>query len=112
MRCDRLYVLYMIFTLNPEVVGVIHPFYENEFPAEINENFDTKNIKPYQYNPRLHFGHMAFRRILFDKFKYSNKPRGQDIEFVEFILPEYINQLRIYDKPLTYYISDRSTFYA
>jgi glycosyltransferase involved in cell wall biosynthesis len=113
MRCDRLYVIHKIFSLNPDAIGIIHKFYENKFPLENQKevNFDKIFIKKYMFSDDLHFGHSSFRREIFNEYKYSDKPRGQDIEFVHNILDKYINKLFIYNQPLTYYISDRSTFY-
>ncbi len=113
MRYDRLYILQKIFNMDPDVIGVIHTFYENKFPLSEhkNINFDKEFIKDYAYSQDLHFGHATFLKKLFNEYKYSDKPRGQDIELVHNILEKYIKKLRIYTQPLTYYISSRSTFY-
>lgn len=114
MRCDRLYVLHKIFSLNSNTMGVIHKFYENEDipPNKPEINFDKNDILPYLYSDKLHFGHASFRREIFNKYKYSNKQRGQDIEFVHNLLEEHISNLVIYNQKLTYYMSERSTFYS
>lgn len=113
MRCDRLYTLYMIFSLYPDIYIVLHKFHENKYPTfrDGSINFDKDKVKPYVYSEELHFGHSSFRRPIFYEYKYSSKPRGQDIEFIDKLLNKYISCIAIYDQALTYYISDRSTFY-
>lgn len=114
MRYDRLYIIYMIFSMDRGVIGVIHKFHENTTPdlKETPHNFDTAHVHKYKYTPDvLHYGHCSFLRDLFNEYAYSDKQRGQDMEFVHNILHKYLDNLRIYDEPLTYYISNRSTFY-
>ncbi len=114
MRYDRVYILDQIFCTYPNIIGVIHRFYENILPhsSSATSTFDKKCVKKYQYFDYLHFGHCTFKKILFKDFSYTNKPRGQDVEFFHNILSKHIDHLVIYDQPLTYYISNRSTFYG
>ena len=114
MRYDRLDVIYKVFDMDDSVIGVLHKFYENIYPEPEQQhiNFDPIYIKKYMYDKDLHFGHASFLRTLFNEYQYTNKPRGQDIEFVHNILGKYIKNLRIYDQKLSYYISNHSTFYS
>lgn len=118
MRKDRLYIINMIFKIYPKCIGILHYFYENITPHKIDcicdeckENFLSYNVEKYLFSDKLHFGHGSFKRELFDEFKFTNKPRGQDVEFVHNILEKHLKNLYIYKKPLTYYISNHSTFY-
>ncbi len=113
MRRDRLQCIAKIFEMDRNIVGIIHRFNENVFPRQTQEvvSFDEQYIKEYVFRDDLHFGHTTFLKKIFDEYKYSDKPRGQDVEFVHNILEKYIACLRIYDQPLSYYISNRSTFY-
>jgi hypothetical protein len=99
--------------LYPDNVCVVHTFYENKFPIPTTSlnNFDLNNIKNYAYKKELHFGHVTFKKTIFETYLYSDKPRGQDIEIMEKLLPGHISNIKIYDEPLTYYISERSSFY-
>jgi len=78
-----------------------------------SQKYDQKYVKPYIFLEELHFGHANFHKSIFNdnKYLYSDKPRGQDIEFINNLLPKYHSRILIYQQPLTYYISNRSTFY-
>jgi glycosyltransferase involved in cell wall biosynthesis len=111
MYPNRLYVLRNIFELYPWCIGILHHFNENSNKKINKGNFNEDFIEEYRYSEQLHYGHSSFRRILFNEFKYTNKPRGQDIEFVQRLLEKYINNLLVYKSKLTNYVSNNSTFY-
>lgn len=108
MLPNRLEVLKNIFDDNYDCVGVLHFFIEN---TNITPYIENISIKKYKYTDKLHYGHPTFRRIIFDKFKYSDAHRGQDFQFIESLLPTYLNNLYICEQPLTCYYSKYSTFY-
>jgi glycosyltransferase involved in cell wall biosynthesis len=110
MHKDRLNIIKGMF-YNLKCVGVLHHFRENVPPDTADCTFSHDDIEPYMFSHLLHFGHGSFKKDIFDEFKYSDKHRGQDVEFVHNILPKYLSQLYIYKKPLTYYMSNRSAFY-
>lgn len=110
----RVSVIKYLFHNYPDKIGILHYFTENKFPTQDRNNivgYNINNISNYYYHVDLHFGHACFRKSIFNEFQYSNKPRGQDIEFVNNLLPKYIKNLMIYKEPLTYYISNRSSYW-
>ena len=119
MYPERIEIIKSVFKQYPFAVGLLHYFTENSIIDEekfseqkCDLNTLQKNlIEPYYYSDKIHCGHASFRRSLFDEYQYTSKPRGQDIEFIENILPKYIENLLIYKAPLTFYMSDRSSFY-
>jgi glycosyltransferase involved in cell wall biosynthesis len=110
MYSNRLWVLFRTFSQTPSCLGVLHHFTENEEIREESWKFDVNNIKDYLYTDKLHFGHPTFRREIFDSFSYSNKPRGQDFELLEAIVQKLRSQLKVYNKKLSHYNSNDSTF--
>jgi amylovoran biosynthesis glycosyltransferase AmsE len=114
MYPDRIFIVKKIFHEFPFAIGVIHYFTENiSINQEKNKSisFHKNIVQAYHFTDKLHFGHACFKRSLFDEYSYSEKPRGQDLEFVNKLLIKYKQDLLIYPKPLTSYISDRSSFY-
>jgi glycosyltransferase involved in cell wall biosynthesis len=111
MYANRLYAIKRVFESEEDCIGVLHYFTENNELRGEKWNFDADSIKPYAYTNKMHFGHPSFKRDLFSRVKYSVAPRMQDIKFVDFILPEYRSKLRIYEKKLSHYNSEDSTFY-
>ncbi|MGL5934539.1 MAG: glycosyltransferase family A protein [Cetobacterium sp.] len=111
MYSNRLYVIKRIFDNDNECVGVLHHFSENESVRNEKWNFDQDYVKSYTYSQSIHFGHPSFLRSLFDKVRYSTVARMQDIKFVDYILPEHRSNLTIYEKKLSHYNSNDSTFY-
>lgn len=116
MHKDRLYILNEFFTKYPDGIGVLHYFLENLYPLN-DENYKSLVFSPdlvekYKFSKLLHFGHATYKRILFDEFQYSNRPRGQDVEFVHYLLHKYINNMYVYKENLSYYISNNSSLYA
>jgi GT2 family glycosyltransferase len=114
MRKDKLNIMQKIFSNNSHISGVIHKFYENVTPDEIHvRDYDIEKNKPYIFlEEQLHFGHVSFRRLIFEKFSYSKKKRGQDVEFIHNFIQEHLDNMVIYDDKLTYYMSNRSTYYS
>lgn len=118
MRKDRLNIIYNIFNLYDDCMGLYHYFYENKDRHMIDcecdeccENFCLSCVEEYIYSDKLHFGHGSFRRKLFDEFLYTDKPRGQDVEFAHNVLQKYLKNLKVYKKPLSFYNSKNSSFY-
>lgn len=111
MYSNRLYAIKRIFDDDKDCVGVLHYFSENEKTRNEKWNFDLDYLKPYIYSQNIHFGHPSFLRSLFDKVRYSAAARMQDIKFVDYILPEYRSKLKIYERKLSHYNSNDSTFY-
>lgn len=112
MLPNRLYIIEKIFRYYPDCIGILHHFIENKDNIEDLEwNWNENDIKKYRYSDKLHFGHPSFRRDIFNEFKYSNTPRTQDFEFIDSILSKYLNNLYIYEQPLSCYYSRDSTLY-
>ncbi len=111
MRSDRLYAIDQIFTNHPDCIGLLHYFEENTFEDPHKDTKEAICSMPYKFSAKLHFGHSTFRRSVFSEYQYTSKPRGQDVEFVHNVLQKYLDQLRVCPMTLTYYHSNRSTFF-
>ena len=111
MYTNRLYVIKRIFLQDEDCLGLLHFFTENDDLRNEKWNFDKTCVIDYMYSNQIHFGHPTFRRQVFSELKYSSMPRMQDIKLVEYMLPKYRGNLRIYKKRLTNYNSNNSTFY-
>lgn len=110
MHKDRIKILNEIFIKYNECIGILHYFVENR-SLDNEEKFDEQYIQKYSFSDLLHFGHSSFRKKIFEKYKYGFDPRGQDVKFIASILPEYLDNLLVYKKPLTFYMSNNSSFY-
>ncbi len=110
MHRDRIKILTEIFDKYKDYIGVLHYFVENK-SLDNEEKFDETNIQKYSFSDLLHFGHSSFRKKIFEKYKYGSDHRGQDVKFIASILPEYLNRLLIYKRPLTFYMSTNSSYY-
>ncbi len=110
MYPHRIYTIKKIFSSQPDCIGMLHYFSENQ---KINPvwNYNTNNLKKYEYSDKIHYGHPSFKRRIFDEFVYPDTPRMQDFEFIKNILPKYIDNLYIYTQQLTCYNSNDSTYY-
>lgn len=111
-----------------EALGLLHWFTEN---PEENSDFsyspmlEEDNVEAYLYDEDypVQYGHACYRRSLFfgdkgeKRYQFSDKPREQDVEFIEnvFLKDEENNVLRdklyVYTKPLTIYLSNRSSYW-
>jgi glycosyltransferase involved in cell wall biosynthesis len=112
MMINRIAFLKWIFDITPSCIGILHFFTENnESDVNINQSFDKYLLKKYQYSDKLHYGHITLRKEMFDEFSYTSIPRGQDFELVEKIISKYLENLYMYEAPLSCYISNNSTFY-
>jgi glycosyltransferase involved in cell wall biosynthesis len=110
MHKDRIKILTEIFDKYKDYIGVLHYFVENT-SLDNEEKFDEKNIQKYSFTELLHFGHSSFRKKIFEKYKYGSDHRGQDVKFVASILPEYMDKILIYKRPLTFYMSNNSSYW-
>lgn len=111
MYRNRLYVIRNIFELYPDCMGILHHFTENGSRNMDKWVFNEELVDNYVYTHYIHFGHPSFRRMIFDRYKYSYMPRGQDMAFFNVLLPKYINKFIIYKGKLTDYNSKDSTFF-
>lgn len=113
MYSNRLNTIVTIFKVYPKCMGILHLFTENNIDnAEPDQSFNTDFMSEYEFSEHIHFGHPSFRRVVYDKYQYSNSPRTQDFDFIESVLPEYLANIIIYNKQLTCYVSDDSTFFG
>ncbi len=110
MRSDRLFTLSKIFEEHPDCLGVLHHFKENVFEKKCLKEHANES-HPYAFSKKLHFGHGSFKRVLFEEYQYTSKPRGQDVEFVHNVIQQHLDRLRVCPLPLTFYHSNRSTFF-
>lgn len=110
MQKDRIRIIKEVFRSRPDAVGVLHYFVENKV-LDDDEEFSEDFLKKYNFDKLIHFGHASFRRKIFDEFKYSDMPRGQDVQFIASLLPKYLNNLYTYTRPLTYYFSTNSSYW-
>lgn len=110
MHKDRIKIIKNIFDKYPNHVGILHYFVENQY-LDTNEEFEQNHLIQYSFSHLLHFGHASFRKKIFDEYKYGSDPRGQDVKFIASILPKYFDNLLIYKKPLTFYMSNNSSYY-
>ena len=111
MHHNRIEILSKIFQTNPDCMMILHYFRENEIPQADEIIYDNMDLVPYVFDQRCHFGHGTFREQVFEKVKYSAKPRGQDVEFVHNMLEYFSDKMYIYKQPLTVYNSNNSTFW-
>jgi len=112
MYNNRLFVIMKIFMVNPNYIGILHHFAENDEERIEKWTYDSDCLIPYKYTDKMHFGHPSFRREVFKEFKYNSESRMQDIQFVAALLPKHQADLCIYEKKLTKYISRDSTLYS
>lgn len=126
MYPDRVSVVKNIFFDYPNIVGLMHFFTKNDFfwtkPSEYDEElyndatelhkpYDVDLVKPYRFTFDIAFGHPCLKRTLFSKegFEYNSKKICEDVDFIASILDDHIEDLLIYEKPLTFYMQCRSS---
>lgn len=111
MYTNRLNILETIFRVFPLCICILHYFTENVLQAqEPDQTFTEQRIVDYNFSDQIHFGHPSFRRHIFNKYRYSNKPRNQDLDFIQSI-QAYRDRILIYQQQLTCYVSNDSTFF-
>lgn len=110
MYPNRLYIIAKIFATYSNCISILHWFNENS-NDDVEWSYEENVVKPYVYSEKIHYGHPSFRRIIFKEFKYPTTKRRQDFDFIESILPKYFDNILVYEKPLTNYISNDSTLY-
>ena len=97
MYSNRLNTILTLFRVYPNYIGILHYFTENIIESiEPDQIFDTDYITDYIFTENIHFGHPSFRRSIFNKYLYTAAPRMQDLNFIESLLLEHIDNLKIY----------------
>jgi glycosyltransferase involved in cell wall biosynthesis len=118
MHNSRIEIITKIFDKFPKCDIILHHFIKNPDSNLLEKNnqkidFCQNLLISYHFSYKLHFGHCCFRKNIFKKYQYTNKPRGQDVEFIQnFIVDnkDYYNKMFIYEYPLTFYYYDRSSY--
>ena len=88
----------------------------NDLKMEINDFFDSevviKNIATNQYiklhEHKVHHGALSIKRSIFKRIEWTNKIKGQDVQFIEMCLSQGI-KISAIDNVLYYYRNDFSS---
>lgn len=109
---QRIEILTKLFRQYPDIDHIIHKFspskaHNNEMtcPLIFVENIQKYSIKSWYYYIiflNCHNGNIAIRKEVFEKIHWTNKPRGQDVEFNRKVIEQFHKTMVIDVDLMTY----------